>query len=306
MATTGNYVDLLDAAFRVIFYGEVEARAKRSEYDKVFKTPPASDRNYEKESAIIGFGVMGEKPEGHAYTEEDPIQGFDKTYTHVPYGTLFRVSEEMWDDDLFGKMNQMPQALGLAAAQAVEVVAAGHWNNGFSDSYTGPDSEPLFGDATTKIHAQPSGGVASVFTNQLSTAADLSVTSLEALIQIMEDAEDEKGMLLTLKPAKLIVPLELKWQARELLDSDDKPYTANNEINPLSAEELKYFVYHWLTDADAFFLQSEQHYMRHYWRKKPIFRSDKDVLTEDGLFKCYQRFSNGWTHWFGVAGSPGA
>lgn len=294
-----NFSDLMAPGFRKIFFEKFNRYPE--EYSKVFNQS-GSQRRYEDESEISGLGAMVQKGEGVAVTFDDPIQGYDKRFTHLTYALGFQCSEELWEDDLYGIMSRMPKALATSARQTIETVDANHLNRGFSDSYTGGDSEPLFGDATAKTHPLLGGGTES---NQLATAADLSVTSLESLVELMEETTDDQGLLLMIKGKTLIVPPEEKWTARELLDSEDKPYTGNNEINPLIDEELKYFVYHYLTDADAFFLQAAEHYMTHIWRRRPRFTNDSDFKTGDALYKGDMRFSSGWSGWRGICGSPG-
>lgn len=299
-ALRSGFSDLLAPGFRKMYHDKFGMYPE--EFSKVFDTS-GSVRQYEDESEFSGLGSMPAKEEGVAISFDEAYQGYDKRYTHTTYALGFRVSEELWEDDLYGIMNRMPKSLATSGKQTKEVVNANHVNNGFSDTYTGPDSEPLFGDATTKLHPRLDGGT---WRNQLATAADLSVTSLEALIQVLEETVDDRGLLVMLKAIKLIVPGELKWNARELLDSMDKPYTSNNEINPLRDEGLKYVVWHYLTDADAFFLQAEGHYMKHLDRIKPQFKNDDDFHTGDALFKARLRFSSGWSGARGMAGSPGA
>ena len=301
-ALRGQFGDLLAPGFREIFFNKFDRYPE--EYSKIFNVG-SSKRRYEDESEISGLGAMAEKEEGESIGYDDPIQGYDKRYTHLTYALGFRVSEELWEDDLYGIMNRMPSALAISARQTVETVAWNILNNGFTDSaaHRGPDAEPLFGDATTKDHPLTGGGTEA---NQATTAADLSVTSLEALIQLMEETVDDRGLKLMIKPKLLVVHNNDQWAARELLDSTDKPYTANNEINPLRDVGLKYFVGHYLTDTDAFFLTAEEHYMNFIWRRKSRFSNDDDFDSGDAKFKGDMRFSVGYTGWRGICGNPGA
>lgn len=304
MANRGGFSDLLAPGFREIFFQRWGRYPEQ--FSKVLNVL-TSKRQYEEESAVTGLGLMPQKTEQGAITYDDPLQGYDKRYTHLTYGMGFRVSEELWEDDLYGIMKRMPDALGVSARQTVETVAWSLFNNGFTDSaaYLGPDGEPLFGDGSTKTHPLVGGGT---WANQLNPAADLSVSSLQSLIELMENTVDDRGLKLSLKPKVLLVPLQLKWAARELLDSDNKPYTANNEVNALQDEDLRYFVSNWLTDTDAFYLLTEKmdHTLKLFWRRKLAFKNDDDFDTGDAKFKATMRLSVGYTDPRGIVASPGA
>ena len=60
----------------------------------------SSDRKYEKTSGFSGFTSLVEKAEGTDLTVDDPIQGYDTTFTHKSYGLYARITKEMNDDDL--------------------------------------------------------------------------------------------------------------------------------------------------------------------------------------------------------------
>lgn len=258
-----------------------------------------STKSKEEDLPVSGLGPMVQKFEGQGITYDDPVKGYKATYIHKTFGLGFRVTEENINDDQYSIIKKMPKALAKSAYQTREVLAAKIWNNGFTD--VGPDGKVLF--ATD--HPLAAGGTGS---NTLATPADLDVTSLTALINIIERTVDEKGLLQNIKVKKLIVPPELKWTARELLKSDDKPYVATNEINALKDEELKYFVYPWLTDTDAWFLQSDkdEHEMNFFWRRMLKDEAGDDFDTGDLKFKATMRFSVGYSSWRGVAGSEGA
>ncbi len=139
-------------------------------------------------------------------------------------------------------------------------------------------------------------------------AADLTVSSLQAAINAIEDATDDNGIVLSLKPKTLLVPTVLKWTAKELLKSKNKPGTADNDVNALEDEELGYMTWPYLTDPDAWFLltDKEEHELNFFWRRKLDTDDDADFDTGDLKFKATMRFSVKWTDYRGVYGSPGA
>jgi hypothetical protein len=123
----------------------------------------------------------------------------------------------------------------------------------------------------------------------------------------MEEVTDDRDLNLMIKPRLLVVTPSQKWMARELLNSEYKPHTADNEINALADEELKYMVCHYLTDSDAWFLCSDKadHYLKFYWRQRIAMDNDDDFDTGDAKFKATMRFSVGFSGWRGIVGTSG-
>lgn len=297
--TRSNFPNAIAEGMRAILFEKYDSYPE--EYKEIFNVYESSKAE-EKDSAISGFGLMPVKQEGTGILYDDPIQGYDVTYSHVTYGLGFRVTKEMWEDDLYGKIKKMPRALARSAKHTVEQTAANIFNYGFVTSYnTGGDSKALF----ASDHPLTGGGS---YGNKPTVAADLTVSSLQAAIQAMEETPDDRGLILAVKPKLLVVPPELKWTARELLGSQQKPYTADNELNAFLDDGLSYFVWHYLTDDDAWFLLApkDEHELNLFWRKKLDTDADTDFDTGDLKFKATMRFSVKWSDWRGAYGSPGA
>jgi len=303
-AIRANFSHLLAPGLANVFRQNMDFKQYPEEYSQVFQLDK-SIRQYEEESIVIGFGSAPVKPERASTAYDDPIQGDKKRYTFLTYSLGFRVSRELWEDDLYGVIKQMPQELAFSMRDVVEIVAVGTFINGFTDSAAnlGPDGEPLFGDGVTKTHPLAGGGTGS---NQLSVAADLNVDSLELALNLLAETTNDRGLLIRLIGQVLIVPTELQWTAKQLLESELQAYTANNQVNPFKGMNLSYFVWHYLTDPDAWFVRAQRHYLKHWWRLRPDFRNDDDFDNDDAKFKSRERFDGGYTNWRGIVGSPGA
>lgn len=300
---TGAFSHLLAPGMREIVFQKYGQWPK--EYTQVFNMQ-TSVRNYEEDSEVTGLGRMPAKPEGRSIIYDDPFQASNKLrYTHIAYALGFRVTEELYEDDLYNIIRRMPTALSRSAHQTEEVQSWNIFNNGFNTTNTGLDGLQLFSTAHTNISRTSGSGP---YANRPSTDADLSVTSLQAAIENLENTTDERDLNIMIKPRLLIVAPENKWMARELLNSEKKPHTADNEINALLDEELKYMVCHYLTDTDAWFLvgSKEDHYLNYFWRKSLKFDNDDDFDTGDAKFKAAMRFSVGFTGWRGTYGTSGA
>lgn len=260
-----------------------------------------SSQAYEKTAGMTGFGLAVTKTQGTGVTYDDAYQGYTQTLTHVVKGLGFIVTREMFSDDQYGKINQLPKALKWAMMETKEWDMANVFNRAFNSSYTGPDSKEL----CATDHPLIVGGTEQ---NELSTAADLSMTSLEQALIDIQDMTNDRGLFANVRPQKLIIPPELEWTAKQLLGSEKDPESNYNAINP--AKGLfpgGYAVNHFLTDADAWFILTTcQQGLVVYDRWPLDFTKDNDFDTDNAKFKSTMRYIMGWDDWRQVFGSPGA
>jgi hypothetical protein len=264
-----------------------------------------SDRKDEQISGFSGFASLVGKPEGTPISYDDPIQGYKTTFNHLTYALGFRVTFEMQNDDLYDVIKRMPSALADTVMRFKDTTAASVFNNGFAGAgtgfMTGMDGQPLF----SLTHPLTGGGT---YQNMLTTAADLSVTSLEEALYTMRLTVGDRNELLDLNPKILLVAPQNERNAYELLKSSGRPDTANRADNWLQSQGLQLVVWNRLTDSDAWFLLTEKdmHNLIWYNRMELETDSDRDFNTKDLLYSVCTRFSVGWADWRGVFGSAGA
>ena len=296
-------VDALDANLNELFQDGLTDFG--GEYEKIFNIE-SSDKQSEADSYESGFTSMPEKDEGVAATYDTVIAGIKKTYTHKTYALGYEITEEAIEDNLrtADTFNKLPRALARSAMETIEVTAANVVNQGFSGATgaaAGYDGQYLFSES----HPTLDGSTAS---NQPSTMADLSVTTLTAGLTAVEKYTDERGLKRPTKAVTLAVPADLWNVAEELLGSEYKPYVANNEVNALQKKDLRYFVWHYLTDTDGWVLLSEKsnHKMKFFWRVRlGALRRGTDFDTTNLKHLARMRFSVGYSHWMGTYGSSG-
>lgn len=297
--TTGQIVDFLDANLNEGFQDGLKRWG--NEYQEIFNVQN-SDKSSEKDSYESGFGSMPVKAEGVAATYDRIYPGLKSTYTHQTYALGYEITEEAIEDNLHTPetFSKLPDALSSSGEETVEVTSANILNNGFST--TGFDGVALF--STT--HPLLAGGTQS---NRSSTDADLSVTSLTAGVTAYGQFLDERGLHRALMPKTLLVAVDNWAVAAELLDSEYKPYTANNEVNALRDKTLTRKINHYLTDADAWFLLADKkdHHLKFFWRVRPgALRKSTDFDSTNLKHLQRMRFSVGWSHYMGTYGNPGA
>jgi hypothetical protein len=300
MVNTTNFAELLEPGLRKI-YGDAY-NDYPEEYSKVFEVDTSS-KNFEQDQSLTGLGLAAVKGQGSSISYSDAINGYTKTYTHTTYGLGFMITRELWEDALYRNIKGMPKALARSVRQTVEYLAANHFNYAFtaSSAYYGSDSKelcatdhPLIGGSTGR--------------NELSTAADLDITSYEQALIDIQTFVDDRSLKVAAKPRRMIIHPSNVFQAQMILKSSMLPDTANNNYNPAQGTMPGgYVVMHWLTDEDAWFIQTDvPNGMTWLWRRRPEFTKDNDFDSENAKFKTTFRCSSGWSDWRGIFGSPGA
>jgi phage major head subunit gpT-like protein len=278
--------------------------AKYGEEHKEIYETETSERSFEEETKLSGFGQAPVKNEGAAIAYDNAQEAFTARYTHETIAMGFSITEEAVEDNLYDSLSsRYTKALARGMAYTKQVKAAAILNNGFAGGPTYGDGQVLFSTA----HPLVSGGVNS---NTPSTAADLNETSLEnAVIQIAAWT-DERSLLIAAKPRKLIVPPSLMFVATRLLETELRVSTADNDINALKNNGSipeGYTVNHYLTDTNAWFLCTDvPNGLKHFVRTPLSTGMDGDFDTGNVRYKSRERYSFGVSDPLGVFGSPGA
>jgi hypothetical protein len=263
-----------------------------------------SDKAYEKDVEITGFGLAPVKSEGSDLTYDSELEGMTTVYQHIAYALGYIVTYEELRDNLYEEVSQRrAKANAFSINQTVETVGAFLYNNAFTSTYfTTGDGQSLISTA----HTSPAGGT---FSNALSPAADLSEASIEDLtIQIM-GTQNSRGLYISIQPLSLHVPRQEFYNATRIMKSVLQSGTANNDINALMATNAfpkGVKMNHYFTAPHAWFIRTNcPNGMSFYWRDRPEFAQDNDFSTKNALAATYMRFSVGCTDPRGIFGSNG-
>jgi phage major head subunit gpT-like protein len=273
------------------------------EYKEIYDTE-SSERSFEEETKLSGFGAAPVKNEGSAIAYDNAQEAWTARYTHETIAMGFAITEEAMEDNLYDKLStRYTKALARGMAYTKEVKGAAILNNGFSGGPTYGDGQTLFSTA----HPLVSGGVNS---NMAATPVDLNETSLEAATIQISFWTDERGLLIAAKPRKLIVPSQLQFVATRLLQTDLRVATADNDINAIKTNGTipeGYTVNHYLTDPNAWFIKTDvPGGMKHFVRAAMETKMDGDFDTGNVRYKARERYSFGVSDPLGVWGSQGA
>jgi hypothetical protein len=274
-----------------------------NEHAEIFDTE-SSDRAFEEEVMLSGFGQAPVKGEGAAISYDTAGEAFTARYTHETIALAFAITEEAVEDNLYDKLSsRYTRALARSMSNTKQVKAASVLNNAFSSSYVGGDGVSLVNSA----HPTTGGGNLS---NTLATAADLNETSLEQALIDIAAFFDERGLKIALRGMKLIIPPALQFTAERILKSEQRVSTADNDINALRSGGYMpqgFTVNHYLTDPDAFFIKTDApNGLKHFVRSPLKTAMEGDFETGNARYKARERYSFGWSDPRAIYGSPGA
>ena len=273
------------------------------EHAEIFETE-SSDRAFEEEVMLSGFGNAESKAEGAGVNYDTAQESWTARYNHDTIALAFAITEEAVEDNLYDRLSaRYTKALARSMAHAKQIKGANVLNNGFDSSYTGGDGSQLL----TTDHSTIAGGD---LRNELSTAADLNETSLEQSLIDIAAFVDERGLKVAVQGKKMIIPKELQFTAERLLASPLRVGTADNDVNALKSMGMLpegYVVNHYLTDTDAWFIITDApNGLKHFVRAPVRTAMEGDFDTGNMRFKARERYSFGWSDPRGIFGSPGA
>ena len=274
-----------------------------NEHAEIFDTE-TSDRAFEEEVMIVGFGNAPVKPEGEGVSFDNTNEGFTARYEHETVALAFALTEEAVEDNLYDRLgSRYTKALARSMANTKQIKAASILNNAFSSSFAGGDGQPLVSTA----HPLSSGATGA---NRAATFADLNETSLEDHLIRISTQTDDRGLAIALQGQKLIVPPQLQFVADRLLNSPGRVGTSDNDLNSINNQGMLpegYVVNHYLNDPDAYFIKTDvPDGFKHFVRSPMATSLEGDFDTGNMRYKARERYSFGFSNWRCVDASQGA
>ncbi|CAB4171359.1 hypothetical protein UFOVP915_54, partial [uncultured Caudovirales phage] len=246
-------------------------------------------------------GTLTTKPEGGSVTYQDAIQGTAKRYIWQTFGLAYRITQEMYDDDLYGVMgNRMAKALGRSGRNNAEIIMAAPYNNAFSTSYIGFESGvSLCSTSHTTLRG-------ATIANRPAADADFGLLAFQAAIEHFATLTDESGIPAMFIPKLVVFNPGDQWIVNQVLKSQLLPGTNQNDINVASTLGVQPHMSHYLTDADSWFVVADQHDVNYFERRPFTFSNADDFDSGDAKFKGTTRRGSGFGDWRGIYGSQGA
>jgi len=260
----------------------------------------STDRDIWQSSELHDMPLHSQVAEGSEYSYQKPLPGANKTFVMQKHGLGFSISEEMVDDGKFDFIADALRKMADSAAESKEIQAMNIFNNAFG-SQTTADGVSLCNTA----HTLPGGAT---FRNKPATDVDLSVSALDDMLNdFRTQFVGDTGIIKRIEPKVLLVHTSQERYAKELIGSDLKPDSADNNLNSLKGEGLVVVSSPHLTDTDAWFMlatPSDTGLMA-IMRKDVETKAKDDFDTDSIRYKSRYRWQVGTTHAYGSFGTSG-
>jgi len=262
----------------------------------------SSDRAFEEEVMLVGFGEAAVKAEGAGVGFDTAQESFTARYTHETIALAFSLTEEAVEDNLYDTLSaRYTKSLARSMAYTKQVKGANILNNAFSTAG---------GDGVSLVNATHPTALGGNWSNRNATDADLNETSLESAMISIAGFIDERGLKVAMKARKLFIPVNTQFVADRLLNSTLRVGTADNDINAIKNMGILpdgYTVNHYLTDTDAWFIKTDcPNGLKHFVRAALSTGMEGDFDTGNMRYKARERYSFGWSDPRCVFGSQGS
>jgi len=282
------------------FNGIYDQRA--DEWSQVFRESTGIARAYHEEPVLYGFSAAPELPDGMPVTYQSGGVLFIQRYLYKVYGLAFALTKVLVEDGDHIRIGQTyARHLAQSLIETKETLCANVLNRAFNGSYVGGDGVSLVSTA----HPIANG----TFSNQLTTAANLSQTSLEQMLIQIRNAVDNNGKRIRLTPTQIVTGPSNVFQAEVLLKSALRAGTANNDINPVKSMGLLpkgQANLSRITSTTSWFIQTDApEGMKLLMRRKLEKSMEGDFETDSMRYKSTERYKEGWTDPRAVFGTAG-
>jgi len=200
---------------------------------------------FERRARIAGITGMEKISDGQAIPLAETPRPDTKEYEQERYGLGFEITAGMKKFNKYGIMKDLTAKLSKHMREEKDIEIAKIFNNATSATYyAGFDALAL---ASSAHLCKDDGGT--TYDNYLDAA--LGVSAFESATVYFDTLVDDDGYPMVKKPSHLWVNPQLRWEARELLGSELKPYTGDNTKNIATEYDLSLFVYHRLTSSTS-------------------------------------------------------
>ena len=279
-----------------------------NEHAEIFDNE-TSDRAFEEEVMLSGFGSAPTKAESAGISFDTAVEAYTSRYTHETIALGFAITEEAIEDNLYDQLSsRYTKALARSMANTKQVKGADVLNTAFAGA--GAAGTNPGGDGVSLINTQHPLAQGGLLSNRLATDADLNETSLEQSLIDIAAFVDERGLKIATQGRKLIIPKELQFTADRLMASALRTGTSDNDINAIRNMGMipeGYVVNHFLTDTNAFFIKTDAPNGLKMFTRTPLATNmEGDFDTGNVRYKARERYSFGFSDPRGIFGTSGA
>jgi hypothetical protein len=295
-----DFRSVVEPILNEVFDGVYSQRA--DEWQMVFREQKGIPRNYHEEPVLYGFGAAPELPDGMAVSYQSGGVLFLQRYLYKVYGLAFSLTKVLVEDGDHIRIGQTyAKHLAQSLIETKETLGANILNRAFNAAFPGGDGVAL----VSASHPIVNG----TFSNQLTTPAALSQTSLEQMLIQIRNAVDNNGKRIRLTPKKIVSGPSNVFQAETLLKSVLRSGTADNDINPVKSMGLLadgQANLSRITSTTAWWVQTDAPEGLKLMMRRGLEKSmEGDFETDSMRYKATERYTFGWTDPRGIFGTAG-
>jgi len=303
MGSSALHPNSLDERYRPVFWDTWDA--SMAELPLITQQRNTTKQVERGSEIIAGVATVPVVAEGGEITRFTPQQGNEYSFTQRTYKLGFSITEEFREDDLWNQVSDYFRIQAAIMANTVKSTLYNHYNRAFDSAY------PMSYNSTEMCStAQPLAGGGTT-SNHIATNADMTETSVEALVQLLVDSTNADGVYVAQTPSKLLHASANWGQGRRLTQSTTTTLqgtgASGNAINALGAYNIVPHFSPYLSDANAFFVMADEAPVVLYWRI-PLTKYEPtvDPDTRAWNYDVRARWISGPLTWRTIAGSPGA
>jgi phage major head subunit gpT-like protein len=225
--SSGLNLSVVKTTLDSVFYPRFEYKANPgwvgATSTSVFKQM-TTDRAAEITEVFKGVGLFDSYAEEADVPSEAARVTNQKTLSVLTYGKSIDIPKNFFDDNMHNTYGEMVKDFGMKARISMDENAMAIYRGAFTTTLVNSGAT-LVSDTHTLI----SGGTVD---NKILAA--LSETSLNTALVMLAEQKDEAGVVMGANPSTLLVPPALFKTACEIVDSEMRSGTADNDMNVYS------------------------------------------------------------------------
>jgi hypothetical protein len=313
MAIRSQFTELMQKDMYAWFLEKYDTYAPV--YPQIFQVEQMSSA-YEQQTTGLGLGKLSERNEGDSIVSSNLLEGFTAIVKARTFSDSYWMTMEFVEDTPPEKIANILRTYATTWEEGViaskETFAAkffiyGGFTSGRHDTFdntitgvvTDPsgdfiyDGKPFFA-LTGNNHPAKDGNT---YYNSLG-ALSLTGPNLQTAYNMMTvtNNRNERGEIIQIMPDTLLIPGNLHFTAKTLLESELAPGGANNDKNAVQ-NIVQPIEWQYLTDTDGWFLGKRQKGLVFYERKSPVIDFYQDEKDKKFYATIDTRFGAGVTNW---------
>lgn len=268
-----------------------------------FLDAESTQKAFEEDVLEVGFAAAPDKEEGEDYKEDHGAQAWVARYVMKTVALSFAITEEAQEDNLYQRLGpKYARELAAALYYSKEIDAANILNYAATAGYNGGDGVPLLSTA----HPLWNGSTGS---NALTTPSNFSEAALEQVLIQIRRMKDDRGVPKRCKPVRLIGAPENEYIFSRILNTPNRPGTADNDINAVKQKGVfasEPAIITNLVNPTMWFVRTDAPDSLKMFNRLAIQkRMNQDSKTGNFIYYARTRYQCGWSDWRGIAGSAG-